>query len=258
MVGKIIEIAKGAGSIIRNYYGSLKKVDIEKKGFGHFVTFVTKADKEAEDFIIKNLQKSFPGVGICSEEGDPISGKGSFIIDPLDGTHNFMHGIARFCISIAYEENSEVKAGVVYEPIKDEIFSAEKDGGAFLNGERIKHSGQENLDRALVTVGIPPSAYERRGGILDALKSLILRVNSIRIFGAAALQLAEVAAGRIDGDMGFALSPWDVAAGWILVEEAGGVITDELGGNKILEGTIISGTPYVQKFLLDFVQNNVI
>jgi myo-inositol-1(or 4)-monophosphatase len=179
-------------------------------------------------------------------------------VDPLDGTHNFMHGIARFCVSIAYEEDSEIKAGVVYEPIKDEIFSAEKGRGAFLNAKRIKHSKQNNLKRALVTVGIPPTAYERREKILDALKDLILEVNSIRIFGAAALQLAEVAAGRIDGDIGFGLSPWDGAAGSILVEEAGGLITDERGGNKILEGNIIAGTPYVQKFLLDFVQNNVI
>jgi myo-inositol-1(or 4)-monophosphatase len=241
--------------LIRDYYGSLKKVDIKRKGYSHFVT---KADNEAEEFIINNLRKNFPGVGICSEEGDAISGKGRFIIDPLDGTHNFMHGIARFCVSIAYEEDSEIKVGVVYEPVKDEIFSAEKTRGAFLNGRRMKHSEQKNIDRALVTIGIPPSAYERREKIMDALKSLILEVNSIRIFGAAALQLAEVAAGRIDGDIGFALSPWDVAAGWILVKEAGGVITDEMGGNKILEGNIIAGTPYVHSFLLDFVRNNVI
>ncbi len=233
----------------------MKKSDIQRKSYSHFVT---KADNKAEEFIKSELQKNFPGVGICSEEGDAIAGNGRFIVDPLDGTHNFMHGIARFCVSIAYEENSEIKVGVVYEPIKDEVFSAEKGRGAFLNGVRIKHSEQKNLDRALVTIGIPVSAYERRGKIMDALKNLILEVNSIRIFGAAALQLAEVAAGRIDGDIGFALSPWDVAAGWILVEEAGGVITDEMGGNNILKGTIISGTPYVQKFLLDFVQKNVI
>jgi myo-inositol-1(or 4)-monophosphatase len=233
----------------------LKKGDIQRKSYSHFVT---KADKEAEEFIISKLQRSFPGVGICSEEGDAIAGNGRFIVDPLDGTHNFMHGIARFCVSIAYEENSEIKVGVVYEPIKDEIFSAEKGNGAFLNGVKIKHSEQKDIDRALVTIGIPASAYERRGKIMDALKNLILEVNSIRIFGAAALQLAEVAAGRIDGDIGFALSPWDVAAGWILVEEADGVITDEMGGDKILEGNIVSGTPYVQSFLLDFVQNNVI
>jgi myo-inositol-1(or 4)-monophosphatase len=201
---------------------------------------------------------NFPGVGICSEEGDAISGKGNFIIDPLDGTHNFMHGIARFCVSIAYEENSEINVGIVYEPVKEELFYAEKSGGAFLNGKRIEHSGQKDIERALVTVGIPPSAYERREKILDALKNLILEVNSIRIFGAAALQLAEIAAGRIDGDMGFALSPWDVAAGCILVTEAGGVITDEKGGNDILKGTVVSGAPHIQKFLLDFVQNNII
>jgi myo-inositol-1(or 4)-monophosphatase len=255
MLNKIIEIAKSAGDIIRDYYGSLKKVDIEKKAYSHFVT---RADKEAEEYIIGELQKHFPGVGICSEEGDPISGKGSFIVDPLDGTHNFMHGIARFCVSIAYEENSEIKTGVVYEPIRDELFSSERGKGAFLNGERIKVSEEKDIDKVLVTIGIPSSAYEKRGKIMDALKDLILEVNSIRIFGSAALQMSEVACGRIDGDIGFNLSPWDVAAGWMLVEEAGGIITDDAGGNKILEGTIISGTPYVQKFLLDFVQKNII
>jgi len=255
MLDKLIEISKGAGNLICGYYGSLKKGDIQRKSYSHFVT---KADNEAEEFIIKALQKNFPGVGICSEERDSISGKGRFIVDPLDGTHNFMHGIARFCVSIAYEENSQIKAGVVYEPVKDEIFYAKKGKGAFLNGARVQHSGQKDLDRALVTIGIPPAAYERRGKILDALKELILKVNSIRIFGSAALQLAEIAAGRIDGDMEFALSPWDVAAGWILVKEAGGVITDETGGDKILEGTIIAGTPEVHEFLLDFAQNNVI
>jgi len=255
MLNKIIEIAKGAGDIIGGYYGSLKDGDIEQKSYSHFVT---KADKDAEEYIIGKLQKHFPGVGICSEEEDPISGKGTFIVDPLDGTHNFMHGIARFCVSIAYEEDSEVKTGVVYEPIKNEFFSAEKGKGAFLNEKRIEHSGEKDIDKALVTIGIPASAYELRGKIMDALKDLILKVNSIRIFGAAALQLAEIAAGRIDGDVGFNLSPWDVAAGWILVEEAGGIITDAMGGDKILEGTIVSGTPYVQRFLLDFVQNNII
>jgi myo-inositol-1(or 4)-monophosphatase len=255
MVDQIIEIAKGAGSLIRDCYGSLRECDIQSKGYSHFVT---KADRDAEEFIKSELQKNFPHVGICSEEGDAISGSRRFVVDPLDGTHNFMHGIARFCVSIAYEENSEIKVGVVYEPVKDEVFSAERGKGAFLNGKRMKHLEEKNLDRALVTVGIPPTAYDRRGRILDAIKDLILEVNSIRIFGAAALQLAEVAAGRIDGDIGFALSPWDVAAGWILVEEAGGVITDEMGGNKIIEGNIIAGTPYVQRFLLDFVQNNVI
>lgn len=251
----MIEIAKSSGNLICDYYGSLKKGDIQRKGYSHFVT---KADKEAEELIIKELQKNFPGVGICSEERESISGKGRFIVDPLDGTHNFMSGIARFCVSIAYEENSKIRAGVVYEPVKDETFYAKKGKGAFLNGIRINHSEQKDLDRALVTIGIPPTAYERRGKILDALKELILKVNSIRIFGSAALQLAEVATGRIDGDMEFALSPWDVAAGWLLVEEAGAVITDETGGNKILEGTIIAGTPYIHKFLLDFVRNNVI
>lgn len=241
--------------MIRDYYGSLKKRDIRKKGFSHFVT---KADNDAEEFIVEELQRNFPGVGICSEEREAISGKGRFIVDPLDGTHNFMHGIARFCVSIAFEEDSKIKAGVIYEPVKEELFSAEREKGAFLNERRIKHSREKNLDRAVVTVGIPPSAYEKREIIMDALKSLIVRINSLRIFGSAALQLAEVAAGRIDGDIEFTLSPWDVAAGWILVEEAGGLITDQLGGDKILEGNIVAGTPYVQRFLLDFVQDNII
>lgn len=241
--------------MIRNYYGSLKRGDIKRKGFNQYVT---KADKESEEFIIKNLHKNFPGVGICAEESGLVPGKGRFIIDPLDGTNNFMHGIARFCVSIAYEENSKIEFAVVYEPVRDELFYAEKGKGAFLNRKRIKHSEEKDPARALVSLSIPPSAYQKREKIMNALKKLIVQVHCIRFFGSAVLQQAEIAAGRIDGDIEFALSPWDAAAGWLLIEEAGGLITDQQGGNNILKGDIVAGTPYIHKFLLDFVRNNII
>jgi myo-inositol-1(or 4)-monophosphatase len=241
--------------LICGYFGSIKRRDIQKKGLNHFVT---SADKDSEKFIIKSLHKHFPSVGIYSEESGLISGKGRFLVDPLDGTHNFMHGLPPFCVSIAYEKESEMKLGVIYDPIKDELFSAEKGKGAFLNGKRIKHSGEKSPDRALIAVSIPSAAYHKRGKIMDALKNLIVEVNSIRILGSAALQLAEIAAGRIDGAIEFSLSPWDVAAGWLLIEEAGGLITDQKGGKNVLEGSIVAGTPRIHRFLLDFIQNNII
>jgi myo-inositol-1(or 4)-monophosphatase len=229
----------------------LKPSDIEKKGFSHYVT---RADKEAENLLVEGLQKAFPDIGIYAEEGSQIEGEGRFIIDPLDGTHNFMHGIPHFCISIAYEGNSGIEMSVIYDPIKEELFTAQKGKGAFLNGTPIKPSMIKRHEQALIAIGFPPSAYHRREKLMDALKELILEVNSLRWLGSAALHLAYIAAGRIDGDIEFNLSPWDVAGGWLLVEEAGAVITDQNGGNDILKGNIIAGSPDIHQFLLDFVR----
>ncbi|MEO0293643.1 MAG: inositol monophosphatase family protein [candidate division WOR-3 bacterium] len=254
MLREIIEVAKKAGILLKNYFGLLDGEDIQRKKEGHFVT---KADKESEEFIVKELVKKFPGVGICSEERELIPGKGTFFVDPLDGTHNFIHKISYFCVSIAYVEGSEIKIGVIYAPIFKELFYAEKGKGAFFNGRRIEHSKEKEISRALISISIPSSAYNRREEIFNFLKELIVQVNSLRMFGSAALQLADTARGKIDGNLGFSLSPWDVSAGVLLVREAGGLVTNEKGGNEISDGNIISGTPYIQKFLLDFIKNKV-
>jgi len=240
--------------LIRSSFRKLKEGEIKIKSPSHYVT---KTDTESEAFLVEGLQKSFPGIGIYAEEGTKISGKGRFLIDPLDGTHNFMHGIPYFCVSIAYEENSRILLSVIYDPIKDELFKAKRGKGAFLNDAPIKYSNIKEPEKSLISLGFPPLAYHRRKKFMDGLKELIMEVNSLRIFGSAALQLSNIASGRIDGDIEFGLSPWDVAGGWLLVEEAGAVITDEDGGDDILRGNIVAGTPLIHKFLLDFVQEKM-
>lgn len=185
-------------------------------------------------------------------------GRGRFLIDPLDGTHNFMHGIPHFCVSIAYELESRIETSVIYDPIKDELFQATRGNGVFLNGYPIKPSKIKNFEKALIALGFPPTAYHLRERFMNALKELIIEVNSLRIFGSAALNLAYVAAGRIDGDMEFGLSPWDVAAGWLIVEEAGALITDENGKEEILKGNIIAATPEIHPSLLKFAQEKIL
>ncbi|MCK4420375.1 inositol monophosphatase, partial [candidate division WOR-3 bacterium] len=239
---------------IRNSFRTLKEEEIEKKGFSHYVT---RTDKEAEDILVRGLQGKFPDIGIYAEEGSEIKGRGRFLIDPLDGTHNFMHGIPHFCTSVAYELDSNIELGIIYDPMRDELFTAEKGKGAYLNGSPIYPSMVEKPERALISVGFPPTAYHLREEFMDCLKELIMEINSLRWLGSAALHLAYIADGRIDGDIEFGLSPWDVAAGWLIVKEAGGVITDERGGDEILKGNIIASTPALHPFLLDFFKRKM-
>lgn len=169
-----------------------------------------------------------------------------------------MHGIPHFCVSIAYELESRIETSVIYDPIKDELFQATRGNGAFLDGYPIKPSKIKDFEKALIALGFPPTAYHLRERFMNALKELIIEVNSLRIFGSAALNLAYVAAGRIDGDMEFGLSPWDVAAGWLIVEEAGALITDENGREEILKGNIIAATPEIHTSLLKFAQEKIL
>lgn len=255
ILNTLINLAKDAGDLIQEHFRELKAHEIEKKGFSHYVT---KTDKEVENLLVWGLKKKFPDIGIYAEEGSELPGKGRFIIDPLDGTHNFMHGVPHFCVSIAYELDSRIKASVIYDPIKDELFKAERGKGAFLNDSPIKSSAIKKCEEALISVGFPPTAYHLREEFMDALKELILEINSLRLFGSAALNLAYIADGRIDGDISFGLSPWDVAAGWLLVEEAGALITDENGADEILKGNIVAATPDIHQFLLRFVQDRIL
>lgn len=169
-----------------------------------------------------------------------------------------MHGIPHFCVSIAHEVDSKINFGVIYDPIKEELFQVERGKGAHLNGYSIKPSNIKNFEKTLITLGFPPTAYHRRDKFMNAIKDLIIKVNSVRFFGSAALNLAYLAAGRIDGDIEFGLSPWDVAAGWLLVEEAGGLITDEKGKDLILMGNVIASTLNIHSDLLKFVQENML
>ncbi len=227
--------ARKAGQRLRRDFGEIEHLQVSKKGPSDFVS---KADQASERTLYDELLKARPGVGFLLEEGGDIpaeEGRGRFIIDPLDGTTNFLHGIPHFAISIAAQERApdgswgDIIAALVYQPITDESYWAEKSKGAWLHDKRLRVSARRNLDDALIATGIP---YQAHGDLAEWTKifsAIAPRVAGIRRFGAASLDLAWLAAGRYDGFWETALSPWDTAAGALLVREAGGFITDFRG-----------------------------
>ncbi len=253
MLNDIIEAAKIGGTILRKYFREMKGSEIAKKGFKDYVTI---ADKESETAITDFLKRKFPDAGIYAEEtGESIKRKNRFIIDPLDGTKNFIYGIPFFCVSIAYQENEQMKYGVIYDPVRDEMFSAERSKGAFLNDNRIFVSERKSISESMIVTGFPPTAYSLVDKYILMLKNAILNSNAVRRLGSAALDLAYVGCGRLDGDFEFRLNPWDVAAGWIIIEEAGGVITDTEGENNVLKGNIVAGNKFIHSEILEVIKS---
>jgi len=256
MLNDIIEAAKIGGNILRKYFREMTGAQITKKGFKDYVTV---ADKESETAITNFLTAKFPEAGIYAEEtGESIKRKNRFIIDPLDGTKNFIYGIPFFCVSIAYQENEQIKYGVIYDPIREEMFSAEKGKGAFLNDNRIFVSKRKSISEAMIATGFPPTAYSLADKYMLMLKNAILNSNAVRRLGSAALDLAYVGCGRLDGDFEFKLNPWDVAAGWVIIEEAGGIITDTNGGNDILKGDIAAGNRFIHSEILKIIKKQIL
>ena len=241
--------ARKAGQRLRRDFGEVEHLQVSRKGPADFVS---KADQAAERTLWDELRAARPGWGFELEEGGTIEGepgKPRFIIDPLDGTSNFLHGIPHFAISIAVQEPTldgkgwgEVTAGIVYQPITDESFWAEKSRGAWLQDRRLRVSARRYLDEALIATGIP---FAGRGDMSEWTKiyhELGPRVAGIRRHGSAALDLAWVAAGRFDGFWESALQPWDTAAGCLLVREAGGFVSDYRGRSQpICDETVLAG-----------------
>ena len=215
-----------AGNILIKDFREVENLQVSKKGIGDFVT---SADLNSENTIIKVLQKAYPEIKIISEETNPDikfnKYEKKWIIDPLDGTLNFLHGLPHFAISIALMIKEEIISGIIYDPIKDELFWAEKGVGAFLNDKRIRVSGRRHLKDALVSTGIPWKGMESsHKNYLKILENIMKSSSGIRRYGAAALDLAYVAAGRYDAFWEFNLKTWDIAAGSLLVKEAGGYV----------------------------------
>lgn len=230
-------IEKAARGLIRDF-NEIEHLQVSRKGLGDFVST---ADHRSEKILIQELQKARPTYGFITEESGVIEGENpefSWIIDPLDGTTNFLHSIPHFAISLALKKGNEIVAGIVYDPIKDEQFWAEKGAGAFMNQRRLRVSGRRNLDEALIATGIPFSTLRNsnRQEFIKRLSSLIPFVAGVRRLGAAALDLAYVAAGRYEAYFESDLSIWDIAAGILLVKEAGGYLSDLKGGNDVLKG----------------------
>ena len=230
---------KAARGLVRDF-GEIENLQVSKKGPADFVTT---ADKKAEEVLVAGLAKARPRFGFLLEEGGKIEGADTsnrWIIDPLDGTTNFLHGIPHFSISIALERDGEPVAGVIYEPITDQMFWAEKGQGAYLNGRRIRVSARRRLEESLFATGIPFAGKQDHDRFLSQLKAVMAVSAGVRRFGSAALDLAYVAAGRYEGFWEFGLHPWDIAAGIVLVREAGGFVTDIGGGGMMESGEILA------------------
>jgi myo-inositol-1(or 4)-monophosphatase len=222
-----IDLARAAGDIL-NHYASREKL-VEFKGHANLVTI---ADKESEELIISGILSRYPGHSILAEESGATQPGASvqWVIDPLDGTTNFAHGYPFYCVSIGVEENDEVVCGVVYDPVRDELFSAARGAGAFCNGEALKVSDVDVLSRALLITGFPYNFREHVDTVMHQFREFMVASQAVRRGGSAALDLCYVAAGRLDGFWELNLQAWDTAAGRVILEEAGGRVTDFKGG----------------------------
>ncbi len=231
--------ATKAGRALVRDFGEVEQLQVSRKGPADFVST---ADHKAERTVVAELKRARPDYGLLLEEGGEQAGSdGSrrWIVDPLDGTTNFLHGIPHFAVSIGLEQDGEPIAGVIYNPINDELFWAERGQGAWLNDRRLRVSGRRRLEDALLATGVPFLGHGDGAEFLAELSALMPRIAGIRRFGSAALDLAWVAAGRFDGFWETGLNPWDVAAGIVLVQEAGGFATEIGGGHKPMTGRTI-------------------
>ena len=229
---------KAARGLIRDF-GEVENLQVSRKGPADFVT---QADRRAERILRAELTKARPGFGFLMEESGETEGEDTrrrWIVDPLDGTTNFLHGIPHFAISVGLEEDGAMVAGAVYEPLRDELFWAEKGVGCYLNRRRLRVSSRRRMAEAVLATGIPFKGRTGKEAFLATVETAIDNTAGVRRFGAAALDLAYVAAGRYDGFWEFGLSPWDVAAGIVLVREAGGFVTDISGRPAAIDGASI-------------------
>ncbi len=232
---QVQEIARETGSFIRNEREKISEEDVELKSVASLVTYV---DKTAETKIVEQLKKLIPGCGFITEEGTAThtDEKYKWIIDPLDGTTNFIHGLSPHCVSIALMEDEELVIGVIYEIGHSEMFYAWKGSPAFLNGKEIRVSSKENLADTLIGTGFPYYAFDKVDEYNNAMKELMQNTRGLRRFGSAAADLAYVACGRFNGFFEHALHAWDVAAGVFIVKQAGGMVSDFNGGENWLYG----------------------
>jgi len=251
LLNVMIAAARKAGRALKRDFGEVEKLQVSLKGPGNFVSA---ADRRAEETLYAELSKARPGYAFIGEEGGVREGADkthTWIVDPLDGTTNFLHGIPQFGISIGLERDGQVVAGVIYNPATEEMFIAERGKGAFLNEQRIRVASRKRLADAVIACGLP---HRGRPGIPLAKKetgAMQEEVVGLRRFGAAALDLAWVAAGRIDGYWERDIKPWDMAAGLILVREAGGYVSDCDGGDDMLaKGHVVAGNEAIQKEVL--------
>jgi myo-inositol-1(or 4)-monophosphatase len=239
-----VRAARSAGNVIIRNLGKLDTLAIHSKDRNDFVTEV---DQQAEQEIITILRRAFPDHSILAEESGLRKGNDyQWIIDPLDGTTNFLHGFPQFAVSIGLSHKGCLEQGVVYDPLRQELFTATRGAGAMLNDRRIRVAKRDSLDGALLGTGFPFKAQQHLDAYLDMFRALFPRTAGIRRPGSAALDLAYVASGRLDGFWEIGLNIWDMAAGVLLIQEAGGLSSDFLGGHSHMEsGNLVAGNPKV-------------
>lgn len=250
-----VKAARRAGKTIVRYFDRGDTLSVGSKGFNDFVTEV---DKAAEEEIIAVLRHAYPTHGILAEESGEHGGdEYQWIIDPLDGTTNFLHGFPQCAVSIALRHKNRLEQAVVFDPLRDELFTASAGDGAHLNSRRIRVSRTRKLDQSLIGTGFPFRSMEHLDSSLKTMKELVPRTSGIRRPGAAALDLAYVACGRFDGFWETGLKPWDLAGGCLLIREAGGLVSDLDNGRGFLEsGGIVAGNPAIHPLLLAVVQKH--
>ncbi|HVZ69227.1 MAG TPA: inositol monophosphatase family protein [Rhizomicrobium sp.] len=247
----MIAAARKAGRGLIRDFGELENLQVSMKGPGDFVTA---ADQRTERILIEELKKARPGYPFLLEESGVIDGPDKshrFIIDPLDGTTNFMHGIPHFAISIALEREGQIVSGVIFNPVANELFVVEKGHGAYLNDKRLRVAARKQIKETLSATGIPFLGKDGHQRFLAELGAVMGASTGVRRYGSAALDLAWVAAGRYDAFWERGLKPWDIAAGMLMVREAGGVVSDLNGGDKVLEtGDVLAANEVLHpKFL---------
>lgn len=262
MLNIALRAARAAGDIIVRSMDRLDSLSVNEKDSKDYVTQV---DKAAERAIVNTILKAYPDHGIQGEEGTQVTGTGEgadylWVIDPLDGTTNYIHGIPHFAVSIACVYRGRLEHAVVYDPMQDEEFTASRGRGATLNGRRLRVTKRNNLTHAVLATGFPfrDGQMEHIDNYLAMFRSLAEQSAGIRRAGAASLDLAYVAAGRYDGFWEYGLSEWDMAAGALLIQEAGGLISDFAGGHQFLEkGHVVAGNPKCFKAILTSIQPHV-
>ncbi len=247
-----IEAAREAGKIISRNMSHIHSLSIQTKEKNDFVSEV---DLKAEQEIINIIHRAYPHHGILAEESGEINKESKdefqWIIDPLDGTTNFLRGFPHYSVSIALKHNNRLEVGVIYDPFKDELFCAGRGNGASLNDRKIRVSKLTNLEGALLATGFPFRENQNIDRYLASLKELMLHTSGIRRAGSAALDLAYVAAGRVDGFWEFGLNTWDIAAGALIVQEAGGLVGDTQGSHTHMEtGNIVAANAKLFRLIL--------
>ena len=258
LMNVMVQAVMKAGRGLSRDFGEVQNLQVSVKGPGDFAT---QADLRAEQILRGELERARPKYGFLLEEGGEIEGEDSqhrWIIEPLDGTTNFIHGIPQFAISVALERQGQIVAAVVFNPALDELYTAEKGSGAFLNDRRLRVAGRRALSDCVIACGLPHLGHGDHGRFLVQLRHVMGEVAGVRRMGSAALDLAYVASGRFDGFWEEGLSEWDMAAGILLIREAGGFATDGNGGPDVFKRKeIVAGNEHIHKALMETIRKTI-